>query len=89
LAAQQIEAVPAGYLQEIHLSEDEPASAEPAAIAHREPPAAVPALAPMATAEIRKPEGIEKFADEDLMRKEPASMPQSKSVRIGLSGWTA
>ena len=38
----------------------------------------------MATAEIRKPEGIEKFADEDLMRKEPASMPQSKSVRIGL-----
>ena len=84
LAAQQIEAVPAGYLQEIHLSEDEPASAEPAAIAHREPPAAVPALAPMATAEIRKPEGIEKFADEDLMRKEPASMPQSKSVRIGL-----
>jgi chemosensory pili system protein ChpA (sensor histidine kinase/response regulator) len=84
LAAQQIEAVPAGYLQEIHLSEDEPASAEPAAIAHREPPAAVPALAPMATAEIRKPEGIEKFADEDLMRKEPASMPQSKSVRIAL-----
>ena len=84
LAAQQIEAAPAGYLQEIHLSEDEPASAEPAAIAHREPSAAVPALAPTATAEIRKPEGIEKFADEDLMRKEPASMPQSKSVRIAL-----
>ena len=35
-------------------------------------------------AEIKKPEGIEKFADEDLMRKEPASMPQSKSVRIAL-----
>jgi chemosensory pili system protein ChpA (sensor histidine kinase/response regulator) len=84
LAAQQIEAVPAGYLQEIHLSEDEPASAEPTAIAYREPSAAIPALAPVAAAEIKKPEGIEKFADEDLMRKEPASMPQSKSVRIGL-----
>ncbi len=82
--ASQNETVTTSYLQEIHLSEDEPASAEPAAIAHREPSAAVPVLAPTATAEIRKPEGIEKFADEDLMRKEPASMPQSKSVRIAL-----
>jgi chemosensory pili system protein ChpA (sensor histidine kinase/response regulator) len=79
-----IEATPASCLQEIHLSEDEHAFAAPAAIAHREAPAAVPALAPVATAEIKKPEGIEKFADEDLMRKEPASMPQSKSVRIAL-----
>ncbi len=38
----------------------------------------------MSAAEIKKPEGIEKFADEDLIRKEPASMPQSKSVRIAL-----
>lgn len=41
------------------------------------------AAAPAAV-EFKKPEGIEKFADEDLLRKEPASMPQSKSVRIAL-----
>jgi chemosensory pili system protein ChpA (sensor histidine kinase/response regulator) len=77
------EAAPASYLQEIHLSDDEPA---PATVAS--PPAevqlpAVPAI-PHVAAEIKKPEGIEKFADEDVMRKEPASMPQSKSVRIAL-----
>ncbi len=82
LAAQQIEAAPAGYLQEIHLSDDEPVVAAPIAVSHQEP-AAVPAI-PHVAAEIKKPEGIEKFADEDLMRKEPASMPQSKSVRIAL-----
>jgi chemosensory pili system protein ChpA (sensor histidine kinase/response regulator) len=81
---QQIEAAPASYLQEIHLSDDEPAVASAAAIAHQEIPVAVPVLAPAVAAEIKKPEGIEKFADEDLMRKEPASMPQSKSVRVGL-----
>ena len=42
------------------------------------------AAAPVAAAEIKIPQGIEKFADEDLLRKEPASMPQSKSVRIAL-----
>jgi chemosensory pili system protein ChpA (sensor histidine kinase/response regulator) len=73
-----------GYLQEIHLSVEElaPASA-PAAATALEPPAEAPAV-PQVAAEIKKPEGIEKFADEDLMRKEPASMPQSKSVRIAL-----
>lgn len=73
-----------GYLQEIHLSDEEsaPASA-PSAAAPQEAPAAAPAV-PHVSAEIKKPEGIEKFADEDLMRKEPASMPQSKSVRIAL-----
>ncbi|HEX3586395.1 MAG TPA: response regulator [Candidatus Angelobacter sp.] len=73
-----------GYLQEIHLSVEElaPASA-PAAATALEPPAEAPAV-PHVAAEIKKPEGIEKFADEDLMRKEPASMPQSKSVRIAL-----
>jgi chemosensory pili system protein ChpA (sensor histidine kinase/response regulator) len=81
---QQIETAPASYLQEIHLSDDEPAFASPAAIAHQEIPVAVPVLEPAVAAEIKKPEGIEKFADEDLMRKEPASMPQSKSVRVGL-----
>ena len=73
-----------GYLQEIHLSDEEPAPASAAAAAiPLETPAEAPAV-PHVAAEIKKPEGIEKFADEDLMRKEPASMPQSKSVRIAL-----
>jgi chemotaxis protein histidine kinase CheA/ActR/RegA family two-component response regulator len=80
---QSLGTAPAGYLQEIHLSDDEPA---PVTVAT--PPvevqAAAAAPAPHVAAEIKKPEGIEKFADEDLMRKEPASMPQSKSVRIAL-----
>jgi chemosensory pili system protein ChpA (sensor histidine kinase/response regulator) len=84
MVSQPAEAVPAGYLQEIHLSDDEPASATVAASpAEAQPPAAAPAT-PHVAAEIKKPEGIEKFADEDLLRKEPASMPQSKSVRIAL-----
>ncbi|HET9164476.1 MAG TPA: response regulator, partial [Candidatus Angelobacter sp.] len=82
--AQPVETAPASYLQEIHLSDDEPASATVAASpVEVQPAASVPAV-PHAAAEIKKPEGIEKFADEDLMRKEPASMPQSKSVRIAL-----
>jgi len=82
--AQPVETAPASYLQEIHLSDDEPAPATVAASpAEAHPSAPVPAI-PHAAAEIKKPEGIEKFADEDLMRKEPASMPQSKSVRIAL-----
>lgn len=82
--AQRVEPAPASYLQEIHLADDEPApttvAASPAAV---QTPAVVPAV-PHVAAEIKKPEGIEKFADEDLLRKEPASMPQSKSVRIAL-----
>jgi chemosensory pili system protein ChpA (sensor histidine kinase/response regulator) len=73
-----------GYLQEIHLSDEEPL---PASALEAATPQEVPAAAPVVphvAAEIKKPEGIEKFADEDLMRKEPASMPQSKSVRIAL-----
>jgi chemosensory pili system protein ChpA (sensor histidine kinase/response regulator) len=82
--AQPVAPASPGYLQEIHLSEEEPslASAPPAATP-LEAPAEAQAL-PHVAAEIKKPEGIEKFADEDLMRKEPASMPQSKSVRIAL-----
>jgi chemosensory pili system protein ChpA (sensor histidine kinase/response regulator) len=73
-----------GYLQEIHLSDEEPAPVSaPPAVVPLEAPAEVPAV-PHVAVEIKKPEGIEKFADEDLMRKEPASMPQSKSVRIAL-----
>jgi chemosensory pili system protein ChpA (sensor histidine kinase/response regulator) len=74
----------AGSLQEIHLSDDEhaPASAQAAATPLEAPVEAQ--VVPHVAAEIKKPEGIEKFADEDLMRKEPASMPQSKSVRIAL-----
>jgi chemosensory pili system protein ChpA (sensor histidine kinase/response regulator) len=72
------------YLQEVHF-EDEPApTAAPVALSPQEPPAPVSGLLPVAVAEIKKPERIEKFADEDSLRKEPASMPQSKSVRIGL-----
>jgi chemosensory pili system protein ChpA (sensor histidine kinase/response regulator) len=81
---QPVETAPASYLQEIHLSDDEPAPATMAASPAEVQPAAVVPAGPHAAAEIKKPEGIEKFADEDLMRKEPASMPQSKSVRIAL-----
>jgi len=82
--AQPVETAPASYLQEIHLSDDEPAPATVAALPAEIPPTPVVPAIPHAAAEIKKPEGIEKFADEDLMRKEPASMPQSKSVRIAL-----
>jgi chemotaxis protein histidine kinase CheA/ActR/RegA family two-component response regulator len=81
---QPMEAAPASYLQQIHLSDDEPAPATVAAPPAEAQPAAAVSSIPHAAAEIKKPEGIEKFADEDLMRKEPASMPQSKSVRIAL-----
>jgi chemotaxis protein histidine kinase CheA/ActR/RegA family two-component response regulator len=75
---------PASYLQEIHLS-DEPASVPaPVSASAQEPAAPVTTPAQAAAAEIKKPEGIEKFADEDFLRKEPASMPQSKTVRIAL-----
>ncbi|MGC2741635.1 MAG: Hpt domain-containing protein, partial [Candidatus Angelobacter sp.] len=81
---QPVKTAPASYLQEIHLSDDEPGPATvatpPAEVQHAAAVVAIPHVA----AEIKKPEGIEKFADEDLMRKEPASMPQSKSVRIAL-----
>jgi chemosensory pili system protein ChpA (sensor histidine kinase/response regulator) len=81
-AAQASDGAHASYLQEIHLSEEETPSAVPVALSPQETPATVPASP--AAAEIKKPEGIEKFADEDFLRKEPASMPQSKSVRIAL-----
>jgi chemosensory pili system protein ChpA (sensor histidine kinase/response regulator) len=83
---QPIVAASPGYLQEIHLSDEETAPASAPVLEEATPqeaPAAAPAV-PHVAAEIKKPEGIEKFADEDLMRKEPASMPQSKSVRIAL-----
>jgi chemosensory pili system protein ChpA (sensor histidine kinase/response regulator) len=81
---QPVETAPASYLQEIHLSDDAPAPTTVAASPVEVQPAAVVPVTPQVAAEIKKPEGIEKFADEDLMRKEPASMPQSKSVRIAL-----
>jgi chemosensory pili system protein ChpA (sensor histidine kinase/response regulator) len=79
--AQPVETAPASYLQEVHLSDDEPA---PPTVAAPTAEVQAPITIPHTVAEIKKPEGIEKFADEDLMRKEPASMPQSKSVRIAL-----
>jgi chemosensory pili system protein ChpA (sensor histidine kinase/response regulator) len=81
---QGVETAPASYLQEIHLSEDGLAPAPVAASSTEGQPAAAVPATPHVAAEIKKPDGIEKFADEDLMRKEPASMPQSKSVRIAL-----
>jgi chemosensory pili system protein ChpA (sensor histidine kinase/response regulator) len=81
---QSSQPAPTSYLQEIHLSEETEPTLAPVALKPQEQPAAEPVLAPVAVAETRKPEGIEKFADEDLLRKEPASMPQSKSVRIAL-----
>jgi chemosensory pili system protein ChpA (sensor histidine kinase/response regulator) len=83
--AQVSEAAPVHTQQEVHLVE-EPASVTalvPVTLIAPEPPTPSHAL-PVAVAEFKKPEGIEKFADEDLLRKEPASMPQSKSVRIAL-----
>ena len=83
-AEQPITPARPGYLQEIHLSDEQPApTSAPAVATSLEASAAAPVV-PHVAAEIKKPEGIEKFADEDLMRKEPASMPQSKSVRIAL-----
>ncbi|HZU31638.1 MAG TPA: Hpt domain-containing protein, partial [Candidatus Angelobacter sp.] len=72
---------PAVDLQEMKLKAAPASSAEPIVPAVVEPAAMTQ---PMAVAELKKPEGIEKFADEEFLRKEPASMPQSKSVRIGL-----
>jgi len=75
------------YLQEVHLAE-EPVAAPAASVLNPEEVPVEPA-APVAVASDKKPENkFEKLdklvADEDLLRKEPASMPQSKSVRIAL-----
>ncbi|MBZ5506497.1 MAG: response regulator [Acidobacteriia bacterium] len=83
-AAKPIAIAPASYLQEIHLSDEAATIAEPVVAGTQEPAAPVSAPPLVAAAEIKKPEGIEKFADEDFLRKEPASMPQSKTVRIAL-----
>jgi chemosensory pili system protein ChpA (sensor histidine kinase/response regulator) len=81
-AAEQQVVSPANNLYEFKLEAEPEASAKPTLQTVPEP--ATPVAQPAAVAEIKKPEGIEKFADEDFLRKEPASMPQSKSVRIGL-----
>jgi len=83
-AEKPIAVASASYLQEVHLSEEPEPIVAPVAVSI--PESAVPAAAPAqaVAAEIKKPEGIEKFADEDFLRKEPASMPQSKTVRIAL-----
>jgi chemosensory pili system protein ChpA (sensor histidine kinase/response regulator) len=79
----------ASYLQEIHLAEEPIALAEPVALASDVSAVSDPAaLPPVAVAETKKPENkfekLDKLADEEFLRKEPASMPQSKSVRIAL-----
>ncbi len=61
-----------------------PEAQVPLALTHQ-PPSEVPLPQPIAVAETSKPEKVEKTLEEELLlRKEPASMPQSKSVRIGL-----
>jgi chemosensory pili system protein ChpA (sensor histidine kinase/response regulator) len=89
--AQASEAAPAAYLQEIHLAEGPDAMTAQAAMAAPVPAevsAADAALPPAAVAEAKKPENkfekLDKLAEEEFLRKEPASMPQSKSVRIAL-----
>jgi len=68
------EEVQDGRLMELQL-EEEPVTALSA-------PVVLPG--PVAVAEAKKPDKLEKWADEDSFRKEPAAMPQSKSVRIAL-----
>src|SRR5262249_51882328 len=87
-AVLQAEGAPAGYLQEIHLAEEPLAMAAAVAPSPAEAPAEAAAV-PVAAAEARKAGNksgkLDKLvADEELLRKEPASMPQSKSVRIAL-----
>jgi chemosensory pili system protein ChpA (sensor histidine kinase/response regulator) len=82
--SQPAEAAPASYLQQIHLAEERGLAAAPVAAMQQEIAPSVTAQPQVAAVEFKKPEGIEKFADEDILRKEPASMPQSKSVRIAL-----
>jgi chemotaxis protein histidine kinase CheA/ActR/RegA family two-component response regulator len=76
----------AGYLQEVHLAEEAPME-RPVALSPAATPPPEPALPPVAVIEAKKPdkfEKLDKLADEEFLRKEPASMPQSKSVRIAL-----
>ncbi|HMC32473.1 MAG TPA: Hpt domain-containing protein, partial [Candidatus Angelobacter sp.] len=89
VAAPATEPLPASYLQEIHLAEAPVEMAAPVAVKPAETPVSEPALPPVAVASEKKPENkFEKLdklvADEEFLRKEPASMPQSKSVRIAL-----
>ena len=80
------DAAPVSRLQEVHPGEESPVPATslvPVLPSVSESQVLAPVL-PAVAAEFKKPEGIEKFADEDFLRKEPASMPQSKSVRIAL-----
>jgi chemosensory pili system protein ChpA (sensor histidine kinase/response regulator) len=79
-------AAPASISAEVHVTEEQPAPVTalvPVPLSAPEPQAPAAAI-PAVAAEFKKHEGIEKFADEDFLRKEPASMPQSKSVRIAL-----
>ncbi len=73
-AAETTEAAHDGRLMELQL-EEEPVTALAATVAVR---------GPIAVPEAKKPDKLEKWTDEDTFRKEPAPMPQSKSVRIAL-----
>src|SRR5262249_38547212 len=82
-------AVTPSQIQEVRLAEEPAVVAAPVALKPEEAPVAEPVLPPVAVASEKKPENkFEKLdklvADEEFLRKEPASMPQSKSVRIAL-----
>ena len=88
-AAEPREAAPSAapsapeQLIELQLEEE---TLPPVAIAA---PAIAPAISPaapepVALAEVAKSEKLEKVQEEELPKKEPAAMPQSKSVRIAL-----
>ncbi|HZS26670.1 MAG TPA: response regulator [Candidatus Angelobacter sp.] len=76
------------YLQEAHRAEEPAALAEPVALATPATQPVEATLPQVAIAETKKPENkfekLDKLAEEEFLRKEPASMPQSKSVRIAL-----
>ena len=87
--AQVTEPAPTSHPQEVHLTEQPAAISAVVALKPEETPISEPALPPVAVASEKKPENkFEKLdklvADEEFLRKEPASMPQSKSVRIAL-----
>ncbi|MGC2698161.1 MAG: Hpt domain-containing protein, partial [Candidatus Angelobacter sp.] len=85
--AQVNEVAPAAYLQEIHLTEEAPSIAAPVEMKTPLVQESQPAPQPLAIAEAKAPgkfDKLDKLADEEFLRKEPASMPQSKSVRIAL-----
>jgi chemosensory pili system protein ChpA (sensor histidine kinase/response regulator) len=87
LTTQSAEAAPAAQLQQVQPA-DEAAVTAASDAAKPEEASAAPAMAAAVVGDKKLENKFEKLdklvADEELLRKEPASMPQSKSVRIAL-----